>query len=294
MPSHPPPPLSGEATTSEAEAAAQSTHHALLAKGSKAVDRVKTGTVGTLWSRLNAVDFMKSAMEFAALAMLCMFPFLVVVSAALGGDARRTIITRLGLNAHAAKDVDSLMSSGQQAVSGLSILGIAFLLLGAIGIAATMQGWYQRVYDQEPEHNWKKELLNRLLWLASLVAYVWVEVLIGRQVGPLGGHVVIYLAEFVVAVVFWWWSVHVLLLGKVGWRELFPVGVATGICLTGLSVVSSFAFSSSIISNEKSYGPIGVVMTLLSYVIGLAVVLHIGAVAGRMWSERHTPVSEMT
>jgi len=54
------------------------------------------------------------------------------------------------------------------------------------------------------------------------------------------------------------------------------------------------AFSSSIVSNEKSYGPMGVVMTLLSYVIGLAVVLHIGAVAGRMWSERHTPVSEMT
>ena len=52
------------------------------------------------------------------------------------------------------------MSSGQQAVSGLSILGIAFLLLGAIGIAATMQGWYQRVYDQEPEANWQKELLN--------------------------------------------------------------------------------------------------------------------------------------
>jgi membrane protein len=126
------------------------------------------------------------------------------------------------------------------------------------------------------------------------MAYLWVEVLVGRQVGPAGGHVVIYLAEFVVAVVFWWWSVHVLLLGQFGWRELFPVGVATGICLTGLSVVSSFAFSSSIVSNEKSYGPIGVVMTLLSYVIGLAVVLHIGAVAGRMWSERHTPVSEMT
>ena len=85
MPSDPPPPLSGETTTSETEAPAQSTHHVLLAKGSKAVDRVKTGTVGTLWSRLNAVDFMKSAMEFAALAMLCAFPFLVVVSAALGG-----------------------------------------------------------------------------------------------------------------------------------------------------------------------------------------------------------------
>ena len=37
----------------------------------------------------------------------------------------------------------------------------------------------------------------------------------------------------------------------------------------------------------KSYGPIGVVTVLLSYLIGYGVCLHIGAVFGQMWSERH-------
>jgi hypothetical protein len=41
-----------------------------------------------IWSRLNAVDFMNSSMQFAALAVLALFPFLVVVAAETGGDVR--------------------------------------------------------------------------------------------------------------------------------------------------------------------------------------------------------------
>jgi membrane protein len=93
-------------------------------------------------------------------------------------------------------------------------------------------------------------------------------------------------------VLFWWWSVHLLLFGRLGWRQLFPTGLVTAICLTGLSVFSALLFSSSIVSDENSYGPVGVMMVLLSYCIGLGVVIHIGAVFGRMWDERHTPVQE--
>src|SRR5215469_11496866 len=39
----------------------------LLDKGSHAVERVKTTTAGAFWSRLNAVDFMNSSLQFAAL-----------------------------------------------------------------------------------------------------------------------------------------------------------------------------------------------------------------------------------
>ena len=41
-----------------------------------------------------------------------------------------------------------------------------------------------------------------------------------------------------------------------------------------------FSGSSSILSNEASYGPIGAVMTLLTIEVGLGVALHIGAVIG--------------
>ena len=111
---------------------------------------MRATTAGTFWSKLNAVDFMNSSLQFAALAVGCLFPFLITVSAESGGDARHALIARLGLDQRAARDVDALMSSGSHTVTTLSIVGAVFVLLGAMGIASTLQIWYQRVYDQPP------------------------------------------------------------------------------------------------------------------------------------------------
>ena len=43
-------------------------------------------------------------------------------------------------------------------------------------------------------------------------------------------------ATFILAVAFYWWTPHILLLGRVAWNRLFPVGVATAVCVTGLGV----------------------------------------------------------
>ena len=95
------------------------------------------------------------------------------------------IITRLGLNPQAAKDVDGLIASGQQALATITVLGSAFLVLSAIGIATNLQLWYQRVYDQPPSGDWMHQLVNRLVWMAGLLVSLWLHVEIGRQVGPL-------------------------------------------------------------------------------------------------------------
>jgi membrane protein len=117
---------------------------------------------------------------------------------------------------------------------------------------------------------------------------------IGRQVGPAGHHVLIFAALFVIDVLFWWWTVHVLLLGRLSWRAAFPAGLATGFCYAGLGVFSALFFSKSIVSDEKSYGPVGVVMVLVTYFIAIGVVVHLGAVLGRMWNERHTATDQTT
>jgi len=122
----------------------------LLEQGSHPFDWVRATAAGTFWSKLNAIDFMNSSLQFAALAVLCLFPFLITVSAESGGDARHALIARLGLDENAARDVDELMSSGSHTVTTLSIVGAVFVLLGALGIASTLQVWYQRVYDQPP------------------------------------------------------------------------------------------------------------------------------------------------
>jgi membrane protein len=254
-------------------------------------DRVNASTPGNVWSRLNAIDFMNSSMVFSALAVLCLFPFLFIVAAKIGGDARPALIRRLGLDRNAARAIDSLMSPGTHAATTLDLIGAVWILLGAIGIASTLQMWYHKVYDQPPQGRKMRQLTAQLVWVAGLVIYLAGQDFFNRDVTQVGVRVLVYAVFFVVAVAFYWWTQHVLLLGRVRWGELFPGAVATGVCVTGLSVFSAWLFSGQIVSSDRDYGSIGVVTVLMSYLIGYGVCLHIGAVVGRVWGERRQPAS---
>ena len=77
-----------------------------------------------------------------------------------------------------------------------------------------------------------------------------------------------------------------LLYRQVPLRRMFPAGVATGACVTGLGIVSAFFFSDQVTSGQRSYGPAGVVIALITFLVGFGVCLHAGAVFGRTWNER--------
>ena len=74
----------------------------------------------------------------------------------------------------------------------------------------------------------------------------------------------------------------------VDWVKATTAGTFWAACVTGLGVFSGLFFSQQIVSSASDYGSIGVVMILLSYLIGLGVCIHLGAVAGRMWDERRS------
>jgi membrane protein len=284
-------PASPDDTTPEAPGGKRPRVAGLRDRGNATATRVKSGVVGEYWSHLSAVDFMNSSMSFAALALLCGLPLFTVLAELRGHDVARGIVTRMGLNAQAADDVRKLIAPTHASISTLGVFGAAFLILGGIGLAATLQQWYQKVYDQPPLKGVLKTLAHQFGWVLGLVVGVWVIVGIGEYVRP-GGHPGFGMVlQFVFSVVFWWWSVHFLLRGRLGWRQIFPTAVATGFCLTGLAVFSALLFSGSITSGMKSYGPIGVVTALMSYFIGLGVCIHLGAVFGRMWVDRHAPAS---
>jgi membrane protein len=228
---------------------------------------------------------MNSSLAFAALAVLCGFPFLAVVHAAAGEDVRQAIVTRMGLNAGASRDVNALIASGNHAVATLTVLSAVLLVLGAIGMASTLQSWYQRIYDQPPVKGTLKHLGYQAAGVAAFSAYIAVEVSVLHAVSRAGGGVVsIFALTFVFAVLFWWISAYFLLYRRVGWLQLLPAGVATGLCITGLGVFSALLFSDQITSGDESYGPAGVVIAIISYLVGYGVCLHLGAVFGRMWT----------
>jgi membrane protein len=249
------------------------------------LERFDETAPGRFWNQLSTVDFMNSSFAFAALAVLSAFPFLAVTSAAIGGDIRQTIVARMGLDIKATQAVDSLIATGNQAVATLTWVSAIILVLGAIGMASTLQSWYLRIYEQTAPKGLLRHVAYQLMGVAAFAVYIEFEVWLFDKVRPAGGEGLIFLLTFVLAVLFWWWSAYMLLYRRLPLRKMFPAGVATGVCLTGLGVVSSLVFSGQITSGQKSYGPAGVVIALISFLVGFGVCLHLGAVFGRMWND---------
>ena len=246
----------------------------------------ESSAAGRYWSHLSTADFMNSSFAFAALAVLSAFPFLAVTSTVVGGDIRKAIVARMGLNAQATHDVNGLIATGNQAVATLTQVSGIILVLGGIGMASTLQSWYHRIYEQKPPKGLLRHLAYQLAGVIAFTLYISFEVwLFGKVRHLAGGQALIFLLTFVLAVLFWWWSTYMLLYRQVPLRRLFPAGVATGACITGLGIVSSFVFSGQITSGQESYGPAGVVIALISFLVGFGVCLHLGAVFGRMWNE---------
>jgi len=152
-----------------------------------------------------------------------------------------------------------------------------------IGMASTMQAWYSRIYEQPVPKGFLRHFVYQLAGVAAFTLYLLGQVALFDVVRPVGGRGLLFLLTFVTATLFWWWSAYMLLYRQVPLRRLLPAGVATGACVTGLGVVSSFFFSDQVTSGQKAYGPAGVVIALITFLVGFGVCLHAGAVFGRMW-----------
>jgi membrane protein len=249
-------------------------------------ERFEKSAAGRYWAHLSTADFMNSSFAFAALAVLSAFPFLAVTSTVIGGDIRQAIVARMGLNDQAKHDIDGLIATGNQAVATLTWFSAVVVLLGGIGMASTLSQWYHRIYERTPQTSFVVRVVYWTAGVAAYALYISSQVWLFDLARPVGGRALIFLITFVVSVVFWWWSSYMLLYRQVPLRKMFPAGVATGACLTGLGIVSAFFFSDQVTSGQESYGPAGVVIALITFLVGYGVCLHAGAVFGRMWNER--------
>jgi membrane protein len=240
-------------------------------------DRFGPTTAGRVWRRLCELGFISSSLQFAAVFALGFIPFLMLISAALGPALTRAIVTRSGFSTEAAHDLAVLFSHARPAPASLTVLALVLAVLGGGTVAHMVQDWYAKTF-RTPVRGWKA-IARRAQWLAGVFGFLALQAVIGRWLQPHGGDIAAA-GQFLLTLVFWWWSLHTLLAGQVSWRRLFPAGLATATCYTGLIGYIAGVMSSSIVADDASYGPIGAVITLLTAEIGLGVVLQLGAAIG--------------
>jgi membrane protein len=114
--------------------------------------------------------------------------------------------------------------------------------------------------------------------------------LVGEIGGPVrglpGGFVLAERITFAILTPFVWGTIAFLLAGRVPWQTLFPAAVATAIFALLLGAFSRVYFSSTVIADDRTYGAIGAVFSLMTWLTAVGAVIILGAVAGGVWHER--------
>ncbi len=70
--------------------------------------------------------------------------------------------------------------------------------------------------------------------------------------------------------------------------------MTTAVFWMGLGVFASFYLSSTLVSDSRLYGKIGVVFTLVTWFIAIGAVITLGAVAGVVWQKRRSQRAEQS
>jgi membrane protein len=259
------------------------------AVGGKALAAARDRYEGSLAQRfvvqLKDLDFADQVMLFGAGLLVSLLPFLILLSAFASQHIDDDIALRLGLDRRASEIVTHLLVSAPASLNVATATSLLFVAAGTLAVASSLQQIYEKVFHQD--HRGIRGLYRLLIWIAAVCLVVAFESVVSRPVRNVSAGVgLVELVTFAIWTPFFWWTMHFLLAGRVPWRKLLPSAIFTGAFYAGLGVFSKFYFSSTIISDSRTYGTIGAVFGILTWFVAIGAVIILGAVAGVVWEGR--------
>ncbi|MFJ8622696.1 YhjD/YihY/BrkB family envelope integrity protein [Kitasatospora sp. NPDC093550] len=234
-----------------------------------------------LMAQLVHVNVLDTATRLAAQAFLTAIPVLFVLAAFMPQEVRDSMSdsmrTVMGLQGAALDEVKGALNPSGEGVTTDAFGGIGILvtLLSATSCSRILQrlcerSWHlPRLTGRVAAWRWLTWLL---VWLAALIVQSQLRSGFGAGTG-LGS-----LLYLITAVLLWWWTQYLLLGGRVPWLPLLPGAVLTGAGLTALALTARLYIPRSLNRSVTQFGPLGLVFTLLSWLIVVftAVTLGIG------------------
>lgn len=250
------------------------------------------------WRESEELELMHRALGFAALGLVTLIPLLLVISAAdpVGGrEFPAWLAAALGLSPSAAKDLGPVFGPPGKALSTTTALGLAGLAAFGLSFVSAVQVGFERIWSLPPAR--LMSVWRRVVWLAALIGFLfvaadtselpdnsWLRTLLQTLVATAG------------STGFFWWTARFLLAGRVNWMPLLPGAMLTAAGLVGLRLFSAIVFSPLVISSATSYGAIGTVVVIVSWLIGIGFVLFGGGLLGKLLmdnsAERGNPPAE--
>jgi membrane protein len=228
-------------------------------------------------------ELMGRAMSFAALAMLTLFPLLVVVAAASAATHHGLavwVVYGMGLTGSSARAVTQVFSAPARVLSTTSVFSLLLLVVFGVTFAGSVQAGFERVWGllAGPWH----KVWRQVVWLIVFIAYIYAAATVGTVTRHAPAETVSRVSVAVVlGVVFFWWGLRFLVGGRVSYLAALPGALVTVAFLAGLRAFSALVFEPLIATNAVTYGALGTVLIVQSWLIGVGWVVYGGQLSGR-------------
>ncbi len=240
-----------------------------------------------LYRSAKEFELMQRALGFAALAILTVIPLLILVAAANPTSRRGFsgwVVYGMDLTGSSANAVTQLFSVPARVLGTTSVFSALLVSVAGVSFAGSVQAGFERIWGL-PAGPWHK-IWRQAVWVAGFIAYIYATATVVTVThsgsAETAGRVAV---AVVVGVAFFWWGLRFLLGGRVSYLAALPGAMATIVGLAGLRVFSGLVFEPLIIRNAVSYGALGTVLIVESWLIGVGWVLFGAQLFGRWFHD---------
>jgi membrane protein len=244
-------------------------------------ERYQASWAGELGRQLKALDFVNWITIFGASLLWSALPLIILLSSLANERIDDDLSRHIGLNTEGAHIVRTLFRGTPAHGVEPILTSFLFCFSGVVAVVSSLQLVYERVFGQEAR-GWRN-LPRGIAWIGVVLALLVFDGVINGPVKHDAGPAVLDIVGLVTTTVFFWWTLHFLLSGRVRWRRLVRPAITSGVLWLAFGFFSSVYFSPILTSDSHTYGTIGVVFSLLTWFFLIGAIVVLGAVVGAAW-----------
>jgi membrane protein len=239
------------------------------------------------------VELIDRSMVIAAQALFALIPLVVVLITLMPDWATDAAVERFedvtGLAAARQSLLDSADENGSSVAvtSSVGFVGVLITVISASSFARALMRAYERVWDL-PYLAGVRGRVRRLWWLlgwlTGLALVALASAAFGHPDHPLLAPLKMAV-QMVLATAVWWWTLYVLLSGRVAWQRLWLAALLTGVAIVLYVGGSTLVMPTYAVSSVQQFGGFGLVLAIATWLIGGSVVLVAAAILGHVLVE---------
>ncbi|MEU1317231.1 YhjD/YihY/BrkB family envelope integrity protein [Streptomyces tibetensis] len=242
---------------------------------------LRSGATARLLSRLAGLNIVEGSVRLAAQAFLTALPLLMTVAAFapdrmqdLLADSLRAV---LGMRGDTLDELRQAFSATGTTRNTAGAVSAVVTLVSATAFCRALQAVCERCW-RLPRAPVRATFWRWLLWLLVWLAYLLFQAPLREGFGA--GTVTGLVLSLLSVTLLWWWSQHLLLGGRIGWRSLLPGAVLAGAGTVLLSLAARVLVPTAMERSLDEFGPLGPVFTFLSWLIAVFLVAVSGLALG--------------